>query len=275
MPLACLRVDYKPGVSECILVEHHNNSVDYKTYANLLCTLIKKQQQVISNSPTQAMDKALLRSLLQLCESDRERECLRYAVVKSSGLSTTQACKAFGFQNLSSRLSQVENAIKHAQCIRESIDKLARTKEKALLQSFGLECRDSSSDSEYSDVTDDEEPCREGAQLTCSVADMTKLVKDCEFNYFEVFHRVVNAVTTEELMSKLEELDITSNEKKKLKISHEAFIAEEDVNAVCKRRQADQMNGLIAVRVMIQELFKMLPNRISCGKSKPSELTLF
>lgn len=46
-------------------------------------------------------------------------------------------------------------------------------------------------------------------------------------------------------MNKLEELDITSNEKKKLKISHEAFIAEEDANAVHKQRQADQMNGLI------------------------------
>ena len=107
----------KPGVSECILVEHHR-SVDYTNYSKLLCTLLKKQQQL--SSPTQAMDKELLKSLLQLCESDRERECLRYAVVKSSRLSTTQARRTFGFQNLSSRLSR---AIKHAQCIRESIEK--------------------------------------------------------------------------------------------------------------------------------------------------------
>ena len=179
MPLACIRVDYKPGVSECVLVEHHS-SVDYKAYANLLCTLMKKQQQMIS--PIRAMDKALLRSLLQLCESDRERECLRYAVVKSSGLSTTQARKTFGFQNLSCRLSRIDRAIIHAQYICESIEKLARTKEKALLQSFGLDCQYSSSDSEYSDVTDDEEPCCEAAEL--SVADMAKLVRDCEFKIF-------------------------------------------------------------------------------------------
>ena len=43
MPLACIRVDYKPGVSECVLVEHHS-SVDYKAYANLLCTLIKNSK---------------------------------------------------------------------------------------------------------------------------------------------------------------------------------------------------------------------------------------
>ena len=66
---------------------------------------------------------------------------------------------------------------------------------------------------DYSDVTDDEEPCHEAAEL--SVADMSKLVKDCEFNYFEVSHRVGNAATTEVLMNKLEELDITSNEKRR------------------------------------------------------------
>ena len=71
---------------------------------------------------------------------------------------------------------------------------------------------------------------------------MAKLIKDCEFNYFELFHRVGNAATTEELIS---ELDITSNEKKQLKISHEAFLAEEDINALHKWHQADQMNGLI------------------------------
>ena len=186
------------------------------------------------------MDKALLRSLLELYDSDRERECLRYA---SSGLSATTAHKTFGFQNLSSRISRVDSVIKHSQYIRESIEKLARTKEKALLQSFGLDCQDSSSDSEYSDVTDDDEPYHEGAEL--SLADMVKLVKDCEFNYFEVFHRVDNAVTMEELMSKVQELDITASEKNKLKISHEAFLAEEELNAVHKRRQADQINGLI------------------------------
>ena len=146
------------------------------------------------------------------------------------------------FQNLSSRLSRVDSVIKHAQYIRESMEKLARTKEKALLQSFGLDCQDSSSESEYSDVTDDEEPCCEAAEL--SVAEIAKLMKDCEFNYFEIHHRVNNAVTTKELMTKLDEVDLTSSERRKLEISHEAFLAEEDLN-VHKQRQADQMNGFI------------------------------
>ena len=58
------------------------------------------------------------------------------------------------------------------------------------------------------------------------------------------FHRVNNVVTIEELMSKLDDIDLTSNEKK-LKISHDAFLAEEDLNEVRRWRQADQMNGLI------------------------------
>ncbi len=60
------------------------------------------------------IDKKMLKSLLVLCESDRERETLRYAVVKSSGLSMTQARKSFGYDNASRRMLNVENAAKGA-----------------------------------------------------------------------------------------------------------------------------------------------------------------
>ena len=39
-----------------------------------------------------------------------------------------------------------------------------------------------------------------------------------------------SAVTTEELMTELDEVDLTSSKKMKLKISHEALLAEEDLN---------------------------------------------
>ena len=54
-----------------------------------------------------------------------------------------------------------------------------------------------------------------------------------EFNLFEVLHRIGDAATAAESMLKVEELDITATEKK-LKISHEAFLAEEDINSVQK-----------------------------------------
>lgn len=229
MPLACLRVDYKPVVSECILVEYHP-SVDYKAYANLLSTLMKKQQQLMS--PTPAMDKVLVRSLLHLCESDRERECLTYAVVKSSGLSSTQARKTLGFHGLSRRMSSVDSVLKHSQYIRESIDKLARSKENALLQSFGFEYNDSSSDSEASYTTDDEFSPR---TAEISVADMTKIVKDCDFNCFEILHRLDNEAVVEKLMNSVQELEITSRESTKLKISYEAFLADKHYNIMHKQ----------------------------------------
>lgn len=121
-----------------------------------------------------------------LCGWDRERECLSYAVVKSSGLSTAQARKTFGFQNLlSSRLSQVHSAIKHAQYISESIEKLARTKRKALLQSSGFDCQVSSSDSEYSDITDDKEPCCEADDLVLLIwQNLLKIVSSTILNFF-------------------------------------------------------------------------------------------
>ena len=83
MPLVCLRLDYKPGKSECILIEYHDR-VNYKNLLQLL-------QNVIPSAVVDTkMDKSLLRALLGLCQSDRERESIRYAVFKASGFTSTQ-----------------------------------------------------------------------------------------------------------------------------------------------------------------------------------------
>ena len=90
-----------------------------------------------------------------MCESDRERELIRYTVVKSSGLSSTQAHKQLGFQNMDQRIGKVDNAIKQAKCICKSIDMLATTKDKAFLKSVGITDQDTSSsdDSEIQQLT--------------------------------------------------------------------------------------------------------------------------
>ncbi len=121
MPLACLTIEYGPGNTECILVKY-NQSVDYTSYARYIN---KSRCQYLL---LRICIKKMLKSLLQLCESDREREILRYAVVKSSGLSLTKARKSFGYDNASRRMSHVENAVKHTQSIYQAMEKLARTK---------------------------------------------------------------------------------------------------------------------------------------------------
>ena len=86
MPLACLCIDYSPGVSKCILTEFLP-SIDYKNFAGLLSSIIKQQQNL--KQPVCCLDKSLLAGLLKMCGSDRERELLRYTAVKSLGLSAT------------------------------------------------------------------------------------------------------------------------------------------------------------------------------------------
>ena len=104
------------------------------------------------------MTKNHLGQLLSRAQADRERECIKYAVFKLCGLSATAARKFYGFSNMTQRADGVERAIEEAQCIRENIQSLAETKDKAIL-SRGINLPSSSSsdsDSEESiDCYDD------------------------------------------------------------------------------------------------------------------------
>ena len=124
----------KSGVSKCFLVKYHP-SVNYHNLIALLKPVIERQQPK-SGPP---LDKVTVKSLLGLCQSDRERECVRYTVFKASGASATQACKQFGYENMLERARRIETCIDHANYIHSSIDQLAKSKEKSLLMSLGLQ----------------------------------------------------------------------------------------------------------------------------------------
>ena len=70
----------------------------------------------------------------------------------SSGLSSTQAYKQLGFQNIDQRIAKVDNAIKHTKFIRKSVDMLATTKDKAFLKSVGITDQDTSSSEDNSEI---------------------------------------------------------------------------------------------------------------------------
>ena len=94
----------------------------------------------------------------QLAQSDREHECIKYAVFKTSGLSASAARKFYGFSDMTQRTDRVERAIEEAQCIRENIQSLALIQDKAILLSHGINLPSSSSslDSEVSINSDDD-----------------------------------------------------------------------------------------------------------------------
>ena len=96
-----------------------------------------------------------LKCLLALAESEAEKERIKYAVVKSAGMSADKANKVFGFHNMNRRAEAVELAYKEACDIKDSIMNIAHLKDRALLGSFRLQ--DTISDDENSDSEDDDE----------------------------------------------------------------------------------------------------------------------
>ena len=111
-------------------------------------------------SATVAFCKTEVKALLGLALSDRERELIRYSVFKASGISSTAARKSLGFEHMNQRAERVEMALQEARCISETVEDIARTQDKALLQSMGFvdAFTDTESDSE-SDCTKEDPTC--------------------------------------------------------------------------------------------------------------------
>ena len=80
MPLTYLRIDFDNHTSECYLVEHSPGC----NYVNLQALLKNVMQR--NRSEESKLTKEDMKSLLSLCTSNKERESLRCAIVKASGI---------------------------------------------------------------------------------------------------------------------------------------------------------------------------------------------
>ena len=214
------------------------------------------------------MDKPLIQSLLGLCQSERERECVWYTVFKASGLSATQARKQFGFESMSQRTKKVEDVITHVEYIRTAIDKLAVTKEKAVLRNLGLSCSDE--ESRDNDGENSESCEEEGQSMTMceelTPQELTTLVQDSQLNWFEIAERLENTHGRQcphikQSSQLIDLLEISMKEKEQLRISYEAFILDEQFN-VSNRREANVHNGDIVTESESDD-----PDTIHCSQT--------
>jgi len=113
------------------------------------------------------MSKEQMKKLLDLAESEAERERLRFAVVKGSGMSSEKARSVYGFHDMSKRSEKVLDAAEEAQAIKECMLKVVQLKDKALLQAFGVDDSGSEgSESESETDTDSDEASVAGASNT-------------------------------------------------------------------------------------------------------------
>lgn len=88
MPLAVVRIGKaESGVSFHIVLERFLGT-DYLKMAKLLNQM--SEAGIAARSSSKGIDQPFLKMLLNLTQSSRERECLRVAIVKASGISATK-----------------------------------------------------------------------------------------------------------------------------------------------------------------------------------------
>ena len=186
LPLAAIRCR-KPesGASRLYLMEFlpgcHQQIIDF---------YLENDKQSLSTPP--AMTKDQLKDLLSLAQSDRERECIKYAVCKSAGLTPTATRRLYGLEDMTRRKDAVEIAIEETKQIQENIEMLAKAQDKAILASHGIV--PSSSDSSDSDATSDhdsdENLSEDSTSIDYATVPLKEIVERSKSNLFQVAEEI-------------------------------------------------------------------------------------
>ena len=127
--------------------------------------------------PSQSISKSDIKQLLSLAQGDREKECLRYVIYKTSGMSQTCARRQFGFEKMKERSERVQNCIDQVREIRQACDKLARIQESCIVNS----------ESSHDELSESE-VCIELPSQSLSTETETalsQLMVNSKFNWFE------------------------------------------------------------------------------------------
>lgn len=102
----------------------------------------------------QGLTKDELKQLLTLTQNERERELIKYAVYKASKATPTEARRQLGIENMKSCAEHIESCIQEVQEIYEAVDVLAYSRDKAVLDTLGIESSSSSSSESSGDEID-------------------------------------------------------------------------------------------------------------------------
>lgn len=107
MPFAAIRIgDPSKGRSFSILMEHFPG-MNYSKVGVILNSLTLRE----SASKEVTLEKAVVKMLLNIAQSDCERTCLRYAIFKASSMTPTAARQVYGFEHMSAHAEEVESTL--------------------------------------------------------------------------------------------------------------------------------------------------------------------
>ena len=198
-----------------------------------------------------------------LAQSDRERECIKYAVYKSSGLTPTVARRLYGYEDTTKRTNEVDKAIEERKQIQENIEMLTKAKDKAILLSHGIvpsssDCSDGDMTSgRSSDECSSEFIASEVSQdLAAAVIDYTtvplqEIVEGSNSNMFQVAEQIESHL---QRSFKRSQLDALFKQILSLPEScygsyliHQSYRAllSIDEQSLADRQSADVVNGLV------------------------------
>lgn len=223
-----------PVVAICLIGELYllekNDNFDYSALLRFF------NKQLSQSTAKSGISRNELKQLLSIAQSERERECVKYAVYKASSITPSQARRQFGLENMKMRALHVEECIQKAQEIREAVEELAADQDKAMLDAFGacgtelgiLEHEDFSSEGSDIDASDMIE------QSTSALPDdacLIDLLRSSEFNWFNFVDRVENSDSDmdggllNEFFLRLPKMELTETSLHKTVQSHRAFMA--------------------------------------------------
>ena len=116
MPLASVAMGtMSKGTYRVSLVEKQNH-IKYKFLQSLLNQWWECKAS--SSVPSCALTRDTVTDLLKLAETDAERKRLKYTIMTAAGLSGKKAAELYGFSNISSTVSYVEDVLLKAHSYR-------------------------------------------------------------------------------------------------------------------------------------------------------------
>ena len=192
MPLVAVRLGTPASGKSFTLLLESFQGVDYSKISLVLSGMVSS----FKDQNPKGLEKGCVKLLLGLAQSDRERECIKYAIFKASGMTSTQARREYGFQRMTERATRVEQAIVEVQKIRETVEDIAMIQDKPLLASFGIQQESSSSDEEEPFETDPASPS--ACELSASVLDLCKqTLAQSNYNWFELIEVLENEIESD------------------------------------------------------------------------------
>ena len=151
MPLVSDEIGNRSRGTYYIFLVEKQDHVKYSIMQTLLSQWIKCE--IVK--PSLLLTKETMNNLFKLAKSNAERKCLKFAVVSATGLSNTRAKAKYGFNDIATTVTQVEQALDEVSVIYEAIENIAELKDEVLLKSLGVPTQSEHERTDESESDDD------------------------------------------------------------------------------------------------------------------------